>query len=229
MKTFFRPNNSIIIAGDKYTDTPQINQSFDDNIRDITLREKSIFKNVTTNSTLYDRTLCAQKNSSDISNNQVPALPREGYEFIDPFLNESKLNRTPESLNQTTIFNNPNLESQQIREKLPNKTNQITLDDRANIKQALNLLKFSHPLSTSRKSDKGVSVNNLPNNSSNNLPNNLLIQSIEMMNLPTNQQVSLRDALEIIPYFNGSSKKPLTLFIEACKEAKEMFPLQKII
>ena len=112
-------------------------------------------------------------------------------------------------MNQTTIFNNQNLESQQVQEDLPNKNNQITLDDSANMEQALNSLKFSHPLSTSRKSDKEVSVNNSPNN--------LPIQSIEMMNLPTNQQVSLRDALEIVPYFDGSSRIPLTLFIEACK------------
>ena len=184
LKTFIRPNNSIIIAGDKYNNTPQINQSFDDTIRDITLREESILKNVTANSTLYNRTLCEKENSSDTSNNQVPALPQEGYEFIDPFSTKSQLNRTPESLNQTTMFNNPNLESQQVRKELPNKTNQITLDDSANIKQALNSLKFSHPLSTSRKSDKEVSVNNLSNNS----PNNLPIQFIEMMKLPTNEQ-----------------------------------------
>ena len=42
------------------------------------------------------------------------------------------------------------------------------------------------------------------------------------MALPTNQQVSLRDALEIVPYCDGSSKVPLPIFIEACKEAKEM-------
>ena len=45
-----------------------------------------------------------------------------------------------------------------------------------------------------------------------------------MTNLLTNQQVSLRDALEIVPHFDGSSKVPLTLFIEACKKAKEMVP-----
>ena len=45
-----------------------------------------------------------------------------------------------------------------------------------------------------------------------------------MMNLPTNQQVSLRDVLEIVPCFDGSSKVPLTLFIKACKEAKEIVP-----
>ena len=56
-KTFIIQNNCIIIAGDKYNDTPQINQSFDDTVGDITLREKSIFVNVTANSTLYDRTL----------------------------------------------------------------------------------------------------------------------------------------------------------------------------
>ena len=45
-----------------------------------------------------------------------------------------------------------------------------------------------------------------------------------MINLPTNQQVSLRVALEIVPYFDGSSKVPLTIFIEVCKEAKEIVP-----
>ena len=111
-------------------------------------------------------------------------------------------------MNQTTIFNNPNLESQQVQEELPNKNNQITLDDPANIEPALISLKFSHPLSNSRESDKEVLVNNSPNN----LPNTLPMQSIEMMNLPTNQQVSLRDSLEIVLYFDGSSKVPLTLF-----------------
>ena len=43
-----------------------------------------------------------------------------------------------------------------------------------------------------------------------------------MMNLPTIQQVSLQDSLEIVPYFDGSSKVPLTIFIEACKKVKEM-------
>ena len=46
-----------------------------------------------------------------------------------------------------------------------------------------------------------------------------------MTNSPTNQLVSLRDDLEIVPYFYGSSKVPLTIFIEACKEAKEMVPI----
>ena len=229
LKTFIKRNNSIIIPGDKYNDTLQINQSFDDTIRDITLREESIFESITANSTLYDRTLCAQENSSDISNNQVPALPQEGYEFINPFLTISQLNRTPESLNKTTIFNNPNLESQQVQETLPNKINQLTLDDPANIEQALDSLKSSHPLSTSRKSDNEILANNLPNNSPTILPNNLPIQSFEMMNLPTNQQVFPRDALEIVPYFDGSSKVPLTIFIEACKEPKKWSPMQKLI
>ena len=44
------------------------------------------------------------------------------------------------------------------------------------------------------------------------------------MNSPTNQQVSLRDSLEIVPYFDGSSKVLLIIFIEPCKEAKEMVP-----
>ena len=40
LKTFIKPNNSIIIVGNKYNDTPQVNQSFDDTLGDITLREK---------------------------------------------------------------------------------------------------------------------------------------------------------------------------------------------
>ena len=34
--------------------------------------------------------------------------------------------------------------------------------------------------------------------------------------------MSLRDALETASYFDGSSKVPLPIFIEAYKEAKEM-------
>ena len=101
-----KPNNSIIIAGDKYNDTPQINQSFNDTVGDITLREKSVLDSITANSSLYDRTLCP---------------------------NQSQLNRTPESFNQTVILNNPNLESEQVQANLPNKINQITLDNSANI------------------------------------------------------------------------------------------------
>ena len=44
------------------------------------------------------------------------------------------------------------------------------------------------------------------------------------MTLSINQQVSLRDAFEIVLYFDGSSKVPLPTFIEACKVAKEMVP-----
>ena len=141
--------------------------------------------------------------------------PQKRNEAIDSFAIKSQLNRTLESFNQTTIFNNPNLEFEQVQEMLPYKINQITLDDSANIEQAVDSPKSSHPYSTSKKSDKEFSANNLPNN-------NLPIRSTEMMNSPTNQQVSLRDALEIVPYSDGSSKVPLTIFIEACREAKEM-------
>ena len=34
------------------------------------------------------------------------------------------------------------------------------------------------------------------------------------MTLPINQQVSLRDALEIVPYFDKSSKVPSPIFIK---------------
>ena len=132
-----------------------------------------------------------------------------------------QLNRTPESFNQTAILNNTNLESKQIRENLPNKINQITLDESANIEQALYSLKSSHLYWTSKKSYKEISANNLPNNL---LNNNLPIQSTEIMHLPTNQQVSLRDAWVIVPYFDGSSKVLLTIFIEARKEATEIVP-----
>ena len=43
LKTSIKPNNSIIIAGDKYNDTPQINCSFDDTVGDITVREVNIW------------------------------------------------------------------------------------------------------------------------------------------------------------------------------------------
>ena len=53
LKIFIKPNNSIIIAGDKYNDTSQVNQLFDDTVGDVTLREKSIFESIIANSTLY--------------------------------------------------------------------------------------------------------------------------------------------------------------------------------
>ncbi|XP_043476360.1 GATA zinc finger domain-containing protein 14-like [Leptopilina heterotoma] len=43
------------------------------------------------------------------------------------------------------------------------------------------------------------------------------------MALPNNQQVSLRDALETIPMFDGKNI-PLSIFIESCLEAKSMLP-----
>ena len=43
------------------------------------------------------------------------------------------------------------------------------------------------------------------------------------MVLPNNQQVSLRDALEVVPLFDGSNI-PLSHFIEGCYEAKAMLP-----
>ena len=128
-----------------------------------------------------------------------------------------QLNRTSEYFNQKAILNNPNLKSEKVQENLPNKINQTTLDDSADTEKALNSLKSSHPYSTSRKSDKEISANNLLNTLPN---NNLPIQPIETINLPTNQQVSLRDASEIVPYLDGSSKVLLTIFIEACKPKK---------
>ena len=78
MKTFIKPNNSIIIAGDKYNDTPQINQSFDDTVGDIKIREKSIFESVTENSTLHDKTLYPQENSEKLLKTSHPT---ENFNF----------------------------------------------------------------------------------------------------------------------------------------------------
>ena len=93
LKTFIKPNNSIIIVGDNYNNTPQINQSFDDTAGDITLKEKSIFESITANSTLYDRTLCPDQ-SGDISNNTIFTTPQRGYKAIHPFAIKSQLSRT---------------------------------------------------------------------------------------------------------------------------------------
>ena len=215
LKTFIKPNNSIIIAGDKYNDTPQINRSCDYTVGNITLREKSISESVTANSTLCDRTSCPQENSSDISNDKSFALSQQRYESIDPFATKSQLNRIPESFNQKAILNYQILESEQVQENLPEEINQITLNDSANIEQALDSLKFSHPYSTSRKFNWENPTNNLPSERViNNLPNNNLPTQPTKMNLPTNQQISQQDALEIVPYFDGSSKVTLTIFIE---------------
>ena len=100
LKTFIKRNNSIIIAGDEYNDTPQINQSFDDTAGDITLREKSMFESITENSSMYDWTLYLNQ-SGDISNDKIFISPQKRYESMDPFAKKSQLNRTPEYLNQT--------------------------------------------------------------------------------------------------------------------------------
>ena len=177
---------------------------FEDTVGDITLREKSIFESVTENSTLCDRTLCPQENSSDISNDKIFTSSQQRYELVDPFETKSQLNRTPESFKQTAILNNQILESEQVQENLLEKINQITLNDSANIEQALDSLKCSHPYSTSRKFNRKNPINNLTSETViNNLPNNNLPTQPTEMNLPTNQQVSLRDALEIVPYFDG--------------------------
>ena len=81
---------------------------------------------------MYDRTLCPDQ-SGDILNNQIFTPPPRRYKAIDEFATTSQLNRTPESFNQTAILNNPNLESEQVQENLPNEVNQITLDDSASI------------------------------------------------------------------------------------------------
>ena len=44
------------------------------------------------------------------------------------------------------------------------------------------------------------------------------------MALPNSQQLSLRDALEVVPLFDGNNI-PLSHFIEGCYEAKEMLPI----
>ena len=41
--------------------------------------------------------------------------------------------------------------------------------------------------------------------------------------IPNSQQVSLRDALEVVPFFDGSYVS-LSHFIEGCMEAKAMRP-----
>ena len=103
-KIVIKPNNSIIIARDKYNDRPQINQSFGESAGDMTLREKSIFEGIIANSTLYDRTLCTNQ-SGGISINQIFTPPQKGDESIDTFATKSQLNRTSEFFNQTAILN----------------------------------------------------------------------------------------------------------------------------
>ena len=44
------------------------------------------------------------------------------------------------------------------------------------------------------------------------------------MVVPNNQQVSLRDALEVVPLFDGSNI-PLSHFIDGCYEVKAILPI----
>ena len=136
---------------------------------------------------------CARKKTSDISNGKIFAPSQQRYEIVDPFATKSQLNRTPESFNQTAILNYQILESEQVQENLPEEINKITLNDPANIEEALDSLKFSHPYSTSRKFNRENPANNLPSETViNNLPNNNIPTQPTEMNLPTNQQVSTR-------------------------------------
>ena len=59
-------------------------------------------------------------------------------------------------------------------------------------------------------------VHNNPEENVNPITNNEMV-------LPNNQQVSLRDALEVVPLFDGINI-PLSHFIEGCYEAKAMLP-----
>ena len=57
-----------------------------------------------------------------------------------------------------------------------------------------------------------------------NQDNPVIVNNEEMaVVIPNNQQVSLRDALEVVPLFDGSNL-PLSHFIECCMEAKAMLP-----
>ena len=132
--------------------------------------------------------MCPQKNSSDISNDKIFAPSQQRYELVEPFATKSQLNRTPESFNQTAILNNQISELEQVQENLPEEINQITLNDPANIEEALDSLKCSHPYSTSRKFNMENPATNLPSET---VINNLQTQPTQM-NLPTNQQVSTR-------------------------------------
>ena len=49
------------------------------------------------------------------------------------------------------------------------------------------------------------------------------LEPLDEMALPNGQQVSLRDALEVVPLFDRSNI-PLSHFIEGCYEAKAMLP-----
>ena len=52
--------------------------------------------------------------------------------------------------------------------------------------------------------------------------------TINNMPIPNNQQVPLRDGLEIVPQFDGKNI-PLSVFIEGCFEAKSMLPNDLIV
>ena len=69
-----------------------------------------------------------------------------------------------------------------------------------------------------------ISIHDSDNDASENedLNNSKLINNA--MALPNNQQVSLRDALEVVPMFDGNNI-PFSHFFEGCLEAKAMLPV----
>ena len=98
-----------------------------------------------------------------------------------------------------------------------------TVEERTKINVSENSLKCQTILSNHDSDDNSTDNEQMEQIVHNNPAENVNpIRKHEMV-LPNNQQVSLRDALEVVPLFDGSNI-PLSQFIEGCNEAKAMLP-----
>ena len=149
--------------------------------------------------------------------------------IIDSSSDSSKELETSDTLTQQSIFHSTlkSLESDQtvnqtlkraIDNSIINKYNTEPLAD----KTPSNKFEESAGTSTNKSIGKlTIQENKSETNTTSYTSQNF--STINNMPIPNNQQVSLRDALEIVPQFDGKNM-PLSVFIEGCVEAKSMLP-----
>ena len=98
-----------------------------------------------------------------------------------------------------------------------------TVEESTKINLSENSLKCQTILSNHDSDDNSTDIEQMEKIVHNNPAENANPITNNEMVLPNDQQVSLRDALEVVPLFDESNI-PLSHFIEGCYEAKAMLP-----
>ena len=154
--------------------------------------------------------------------------------IIDSSSDSSKELEKSDTLTQQNIFHST-LKSLESDQNL-NQTLEKTIDNSIIIKYNTEPLADKTP-SNNFEESAGTSTNNSiskltiqENKSETNITSHTSqnFSTINNMPIPNNQQVSLRDALEIVPQFDGKNI-PLSVFIEGCVETKSMLPNDLIV